>query len=247
MKIFLTGATGYVGSAVAAELVRGRHEVTALVRSSASAARVRSYGIDPLEGNLREPSSYRDAALAADVIVHAGVEGGPDRMDVDRTFIDAVAGPSLIYTSVLFVLGDVDGGDVDEGDEDSPASGQRATHESLVLDAGGAVIRPGMIWGDDAWLFQHPLYIEPGTNRWPLVHRDDLAVLYREVVEQQARGIFHGVTEVRAAAEVFPGHGRTLEDARAELGGFADALALDQNVGAPRSRALGWMPLRRYA
>lgn len=241
MRIFLTGATGYVGSAVAAALIRAKHEVTALVRSSTSVARVLSYGINPHHGDLRDPASFVDVARAADVIVHAGVEGGDDRMHVDRTFVEAIAGPSLIYTSVLFVLGNTG-----DGDESSPATGARAEHERLVLDAGGAVIRPGMIWGDDAWLFTHPLYIEPGTNRWPLVQRDDLADLYRLVLEREVRGVFHGVTEVRAAREVFPGHGRTLEDARTELGGFADALALDQNVSAPRSRALGWQPSQMY-
>lgn len=242
MKIFLTGATGYVGSAIAAALIRARHDVTALVRSPTGAARVLSYGIHPHPGDLRDPASYRDAALAADAIVHAGVEGGPDRMDVDRAFVDTVAGPALLYTSVLFVLGDVDG-----GDESAPASGPRAEHERIVLASGGAVIRPGMIWGDDAWLFQHPLYIDNGNNRWPLVHREDVADLYRLVVERGARGVFHAVTEVRRAREVFPSiTGTPLEEARAELGAFADALALDQNVRAPRALALGWRPQRLW-
>ena len=242
MKIFLTGATGYVGSAIAAELIRARHDVTALVRSSTSAARVLSYGIHPHHGDLRDAASYRDAALAADAIVHAAVEGGSDRIDVDRVFVDAVAGPTLIYTSVLFVLGDVD-----DGDETSPASGPRAEHERLVLARGGAVIRPGMIWGDEAWLFNHPVYIGDGSNRWPLVHRDDVAALYRLVAETGARGIFHAVTEVLRAREVFPDiHGTPLDEAHKELGGFADALALDQNVRAPRALALGWNPLLPY-
>ena len=190
MRIFLTGATGYLGSAIAASLVRARHDVTALVRSSTSAARVQSYGIEPHRGDLREPSSYRDAALATDAIVHAAVEGGPDRIDVDRVFVDAVAGQTLVYTSVMFVLGNVD-----DADENAPASGPRADHERIVLDAGGAVIRPGMIHGDDAWLFTHPIVIGDGSNRWPLVHRDDV---------ERARGIFHAVTEVRRARDVFP-------------------------------------------
>lgn len=242
MKIFLTGATGYVGSAIAASLIRARHDVTALVRSSTAAARVVSYGIHPHHGDLRVPSTYRDAALAADAIVHAGVEGGSNRMDVDRIFVDAVASPNLIYTSVLFLLGNVD-----DADETAPASGLRAEHERIVLDAGGAVIRPGMIHGDDAWLFANPVYIDEGRNRWPLVHRDDVAELYRLVVESGARGIFHAVAEVRPAREVFPQiSGTPLDDARKELGGFADALALDQNVRAPRSLALGWHPTRLW-
>lgn len=241
MKILLTGATGYLGSAIATSLVRAKHDVTALVRSPTSAARVQSYGIHAHHGDLREPATYRDAALAADAIVHAGVEGGADRMDVDRVFVDAVAGPSLIYTSVLFLLGNVE-----DADESATGTGPRADHERIVLDAGGAVIRPGMIWGGEAWLFEHPLYIDEGENRWPLVHRDDVAELYRLVAESGARGVFHAVTEVLRARDVFPGKGVPLEDARAELGGFADALALDQDVRADRAAAIGWVPARRY-
>lgn len=227
MKIFLTGATGYLGSAIHAALLRAGHEVTLLLRASG--------------GDLRSPSTYRDAALAHDAIVHAAIESGPDRLDADRIFIDAVAGPTLVCTSVLFVLGDVDG-----GDESSPAHGPRAEHERIVLDAGGAVVRPGMIWGGDAWLFANPITIGGGANRWPLVHRDDVAELYRLVVEQRARGIFHAVSEIRRACDVFPGKGVPLDEARRRLGAFADALALDQNVSAPRSRALGWQPTRRW-
>ena len=242
MNVFLTGATGYLGSAIASSLVRARHDVTALVRSSTSAARVQSYGIHAHHGDLRDPATYRDAALAADAIVHAGVEGGEDRIDVDRVFVDAVAGPALIYTSVLFVLGNVEG-----ADESAEGSGPRADHERLVLEAGGAVIRPGMIWGDDAWLFAHPLYIGEGQNRWPLVHREDVAELYRLVMESGARGIFHAVAEVLRARDVFPGKGVPLDEARAQLGAFADALALDQDVTALRSVSIGWTPARFYA
>ncbi len=143
---------------------------------------------------------------------------------------------------MLFVLGDVD-----DADENAPASGPRAEHERLVLERGGAVIRPGMNWGDDAWLFSHPLHIGDGANHWPLVHRDDVAALYRLVVESGARGVFHAVTEVLRAREVFPNiQGTPLDDAREELGAFADALALDQNVRATRARELGWRPRRNH-
>src|SRR5687767_11756361 len=163
MKIFITGATGYVGSAIATTLIRAKHDVTALVRSPASAARVRDAGIVPLRGDMREPASYRDVAHAADAIVHAGVVSGTDRLDADRIVVDALAGPKLVYTSVMFVLGDVE-----NADESTPAKGPRAEHERIVLEAGGAVIRPGMIWGEDAWLFDNPITIDDGSNRWPL-------------------------------------------------------------------------------
>ena len=238
MKVFLTGGTGYIGSAIGAELIRGKHDVTSLVRSSTSAVRVESAGMHALHGDLREPDPWRDAALSADAIVHAGVESDAGRLEADRRVVDALLGPSLIYTSVLFVLGNVE-----HADESSPARGPRAEHERLVLDAGGTVVRPGMVWGDDAFLFAHPLYIDEGLNRWPLVHRRDMACLYRLVVEQRTRGVFHAVTEVLRARDVFPAiSGTSLESARDELGPFADALALDQNVRAMRSREIGWEP-----
>ena len=227
MRVFLTGSTGFLGSAIRDALLNAGHEVTPLLRANG--------------GDLRAPSTYRDVALRHDVIVHAAIESGPDRLDADRMFIDAVAGPTLVYTSVMFVLGNVDG-----GDESSPAHGQRAEHERIVLDAGGAVVRPGMIWGGDAWLFAHPITIDGGENRWPLVHRDDVAELDRLIVEQRARGIFHAVSEVRRARDVFPDASVPLEEAREKLGVFADALALDQNVSAQRSHAIGWQPTRRW-
>ena len=221
MKVFLTGATGFLGSAIANALAQ--HDLMRERR------------------DLRDRSAYRDDARDAEVIVHAAITSGPDRLEVDRAFVESVASPKLIYTSVMFVLGNVE-----EADESAQAHGYRAETERIVLNAGGAVIRPGMIWGSGAFLFDNPLYIGDGANRWPLVHRDDVADLYRLVVETGARGVFHAVTEVMRAADLFPGKGLSLDEARKALGAFADALALDQDVSAPRAVALGWRPTRRW-
>ena len=214
MKILLTGATGFLGSAIAAalahhELVTGRRD-------------------------LRDPQNYD---LEVDAIVHAAIESGPDRLEVDRRFVEHVAGPKLVYTSTMFVLGNVA-----HGDAGTPAHGYRAGTERIVLEAGGAVIRPGMIWGEGSWLFANPLYIDEGLNRWPLVHRDDVAALYRHVVESGGRGIFHAVSEVMRARDVFPGCSVPIEEARPRLGAFADALALDQNVSTTVSTPRLWDP-----
>lgn len=222
MKIFLTGATGYLGSAIANALAH--HDLMRERR------------------DLRDPSTYLADAQSADAVVHAAITSGPDRLDVDRAFVESIASPKLIYTSVMFVLGNVE-----NADESTPAHGFRAETERIVLDAGGAVIRPGMIWGGDAFLFDHPIHIDEGTNRWPLVHRDDVASLYRLVVETGARGLFHAVAEVMRAADVFPGKGVPLDEARKMLGAFADTLALDQDVSALHSSAIGWKPTRLFA
>lgn len=234
MNVFLTGATGYVGSAILAAFERAGHRVTSLVRSPSASVQ------HPHHGDLRDVASFRDAALAHDVIVHAGIESGGERLDVDRRVAEALASPKLIYTSTLFGLGNVD-----DADESTPAQGPRGETERIVLDAGGAVVRPGMIHGGNAWLFANPIVIGDGSNRWPLVHRDDVAELYVLIAERGARGVFHAVSEVKRAREVFPDVTPTpLEDARSMLGAFADALALDQNVRAERSRALGWPTAR---
>src|SRR3979409_472090 len=74
MRIFLTGATGYIGGAVLDALVRGGHDVTALVRDNEKARRVATRGARPVIGNLAEPDSFRGAADAQDGYVHTAYD-----------------------------------------------------------------------------------------------------------------------------------------------------------------------------
>src|ERR687895_2822608 len=109
MRLFLTGGTGYVGSAVLDALVRGGHQVDALVRNSEKAALVQSRGAHPVLGDLGEPASYADAAAAADGIVHTAFEYSARGARVDRTALDVALQPStragrvIIYTSGVWV------------------------------------------------------------------------------------------------------------------------------------------------
>src|SRR5205809_6900003 len=121
MRIFLTGATGYIGGAVLDALVRGGHEVTALVRDNQKAARTKARGGHPIVGNLADPESFRAAADAQDGYVHTAYDstssGGPT---VDRAALEVIiagakrrrtAGSKapakrfIIYTSGVWVLG----------------------------------------------------------------------------------------------------------------------------------------------
>ncbi|HET7433305.1 MAG TPA: NAD-dependent epimerase/dehydratase family protein [Thermoanaerobaculia bacterium] len=247
MRIFLTGATGYVGSAVARRLAR-EHDVLALVRSDASARAVTAIGVTPVHGDITQPETFADA----EVMMHVAAMDGPQRVEIDRAAAQAMLGmkPRLfVYTSVMFVLGDVDGADEDTAPNPPAWIAERARTETMMRDAGACVIRPGMVYGGDAGgavneLLRTNMIIGDGENRWPLVHRDDVAGLYALVIENDARGIFHAVDDEPKRVNELAPHAThiALEDARAELGAFADALCLDQVVRAPRSKALGWRP-----
>ena len=169
MRIFLTGATGYIGGAVLDALVRAGHDVTALVRTSEKAKRIAKRSAHPVVGNLAEPESFKGAAEAQDGYIHTAFDysanGGPS---VDRVAIDALlaaarrprtAGVSsphkrfVIYTSGVWVLGKTP----EPAAEDAPINpiamvAYRPAHEQVVLAAASdtlrtMVVRPGVVYG----------------------------------------------------------------------------------------------------
>jgi nucleoside-diphosphate-sugar epimerase len=181
---------------------------------------------------------------------------------------------ALLYTSGGWVYGDRGDAVVDEDAPLKPLAlvAWRPAHEQRVL-AGrergirSVVIRPGVVYGDGGGIVGRlvasaangPLKIVgSGTNRWPLVRVDALAELYAAAVEQTAaNGIYNGVAGAavpyveiaRAASRAGGGDGTiehlTLENARAMMGPFADALALDLQMSADKAkRELGWQPHR---
>src|SRR5688500_17871501 len=120
MRIFLTGATGYIGSAVLDALLRGGHEVTALVRDPEKADGVAHRGVKPVIGELSKTTSYAAAAEACDAIIHAALDHSKRGPKVDRQAIDALLGAAsrraaagraaaFVYTSNVWVLGDTQG------------------------------------------------------------------------------------------------------------------------------------------
>ena len=169
MRIFLTGATGYIGAAVLDALVRGGHDVTALVRDNEKARRVAKRGAHPVIGDLGDPESFRSSADAQDGYVHAAYDSrsgqGPA---IEQAVLELLlaaahrprtAGAStparrfVIYTSGVWILGRTP----EPAAEDAPInpiaiSAFRPAHEQLVLDAGNEqlrtiVVRPGVVYG----------------------------------------------------------------------------------------------------
>jgi nucleoside-diphosphate-sugar epimerase len=169
MRIFLTGATGYIGAAVLDALVRAGHDVTALVRNKDKARRVAKRGGHPVVGDLADPDSYRTAAEAQDGYIHAAYDDRSDKGPALEeaaleTMIAAAKRPRtaganspgkrfLIYTSGVWILGQTPE-PVDEAAPINPieAASFRPAHEALVLDAATeqlrtVVVRPGVVYG----------------------------------------------------------------------------------------------------
>jgi nucleoside-diphosphate-sugar epimerase len=282
MRVFMTGASGYIGTAVARELVRAGHDVTGMHHSPESATRVRDAGATPILGDLVDPVTYAEIAGAHDVLIHLAFDR-EDPIAADRSAVDTLIEAArshmmrdahVIYTSGCWVLGETGDEPADEDadvDHPAPVVEWRPAHEEHLLGMTGegsnltpTVIRPGMVYGGTGGfvttLFASAAeegaarYVGDGENRWSLVHRNDLATLYRLVVEERADGIFHAVdgTPVRvrdmarAASEAAGAGGKTrgmpLEEARAELGPVADALVLDQALVTRRAEEVGWKP-----
>jgi nucleoside-diphosphate-sugar epimerase len=217
MRIFLTGGSGYIGSAVLDAFVRAGHTVDALVRNSEKAALVQARGGRPILGDLSEPASYADAAAAADGVVHTASEPSPRRAAVDAAAIGVMLSPEpragrfVIYTSGIWVLGNC----TSPADETAPLNpveivAWRPAHEGRVLNAATAgvrpiVIRPGVVYGGSRGivgdLFKDAAnslvrVVGSGDNHWPLVYDRDLAELYvRLAVHPDASGVFHANDE----------------------------------------------------
>jgi nucleoside-diphosphate-sugar epimerase len=235
MRVFLTGATGYIGSAVAERLRAAGHQLTALARSDASAAKLESAGIQPIRGDFSDPKTVGSAARGADGAISLATTYDPsiDGPAIDA-ILDALAGSNrpFIYTSWIWSHGDTGGKVVDETSPANPAElvRWRQSVEQRVLDGAkrgirSVVIRPAIVYGrgagipagfvDSARKEGAARYVGTGKNRWPLVHIDDLADLYFLALENAPPGTLllavsgpsRPVSELAAAASRGAGAG----------------------------------------
>jgi nucleoside-diphosphate-sugar epimerase len=279
MQVFLTGATGYVGSAVLGAFIRAGHQVTALVRDPEKADGV-ARGVKPVIGELSLPASYADAAEECDVIVHAALDHSKRGPKVDRQAIDTLLAAAsrraatgkraaFLYTSGVWVLGDTQGRATENCPlNPTPLVAWRPDHETVVLDGAPgvrtAIIRPAIVYGGARGIIGDLLkdaanglvrVVGEGRNHWPCVYDRDLADLYvRIAARPEAGGIFHAndeadervgdiVDAIARQASMRPDvRNVPLAEARKKMGPYADALALDQIIGSPRARSLGWAP-----
>lgn len=224
MRVFVTGATGWVGSAVVPELLANGHEVVGLARSDASAAALAAADAASLRGSLDDLDLLREGAAAADGVIHLAFihdftriadSGAVDRRAIE-TLVDALdgSGKPLLVTSGTGAGGDV--GHVtteqDLGDPDGPGrhrlGGERAALAGVERGVRAIVVRlPPSVHGAGDHGFVPALvtaaraagaagYVGDGANRWAAVHRGDAARAYRLALESAPAGtIVHAVGE----------------------------------------------------
>jgi nucleoside-diphosphate-sugar epimerase len=218
MKVFITGGTGYIGSAVVRAFLSIGHKVTGIARSEEKAKSLRLLGATPVAGDINRPDRFARTAAENDAIIHMAFDSTTGEV-ADRACVKALIGAAqsakrpcvFIYTSGVWVLGDTGGKPADEDtppDHPAQAVAWRPAHERQVLHAARgtlmtAVIRPGLVFGGHKGLIGRyyidaveggaATYLGDGRNRTALVHVEDLAQLYRTVAENRVSGVFHGV------------------------------------------------------
>ena len=216
MRIFLTGATGYIGHHVATALLTAGHRVVGLARSADAATTLAHQRAEICLGSLENLPLLVEQSEMADGVVHTAFRHGPDGAVTDGTavavMLAALAGSAkpFIYTSGIWSLGDTAGRVADETTPLNPLPSVcwRTGVEHLVLNAARqairtAVIRPAVAYGCHGGIVETMIRaamrfgvtgcVGDGINCWQLVHVADLGDLYRRAVESAPAGtVFYG-------------------------------------------------------
>jgi nucleoside-diphosphate-sugar epimerase len=222
MRVFLTGATGFIGSAIIPELLNAGHQVLGLTRSEAGARSLVAVGVEPHLGKLEEPESLRRGAAESDGVIHCAFDHDFSNFvancDKDRRAIEAL-GAALAGSDRPLVITSGTG-------MGSPGSGQPATEDVYNPDhpnprkasemAGASVsargvnvsvvrlpqvhdtVKQGLITPAVAIAREKGVsaYVGEGRNRWPAAHVLDVARLYRLALEKRESGArYHAVAE----------------------------------------------------
>ncbi|MEZ0349230.1 SDR family oxidoreductase [Mycobacterium sp. pR1184] len=277
MRVFVTGASGGIGSAVVSELIAAGHHVVGLARSDASAATISALGAEPLRGDITDLAVLQQAARDTDGVVYLAFSHDFSAVGDavgDEARATAALGEALIGTGKPLVLANgtpaVPGRVSTEEDPfnvEGPVAGRGRTGQAVIdLAQHGvrsAVVRlprsvhdAGGRYGFSSLLIQAArhtgvsAYVGDGTQRWPAVHRDDAAALFRLALEEAPPGsVLHAVGDegdpMRAIAEVIGRRlGVPVESAPAEhFGPLGAMFGVDQpSSSALTQQRFAWKP-----
>jgi nucleoside-diphosphate-sugar epimerase len=253
MRVFLTGATGFIGSAIIPELIGAGHQVLGLARTGEGAQKLTAAGAEVLRGSLEDLDSLRRGAEATDGVIHTAfihdfsqyqAAGATDQRAIEALGAAlAGSGRPLVVTAGLAGLANGRLGT----EEDVPAAGGRASEQAaLALVPQGvratvvrlaASVHDAGDHGFVPYLIQlarqqgEAAYIGEGLNRWPAVHRQDAARLFRLALEQGVAGArYHGVGD----------EGIMLRDLAAVIGRHLNVPVVSKS-GAEADAYFGWM------
>ncbi len=238
MRIFVTGAPGFIGSALVSELMQAGHQVVGLTRSEAGAEALQRAGAEVQRGNLEDLDSLRDGAARTDGVIHLAFNHDFSQFqkncENDRKAIEAIGEVLLgsdrpfVITSGTAIAANVDG---KPSTEDGPiaswnprGASEAAVRELTARGVNTSVVRlPQVHDTRKQGLVPYLLvvarekgvsaYIGDGSNRWPAAHVSDVARLYRLAFEKAERGaIYHAVDEEGISMKaIVEAHGRGLK------------------------------------